>query len=80
MSPQASLRKLTNALAADNQPDRVNDLFGVDIDPQSSIDGLDKVSSPFALSLATTLHDSWNPSLTSTLDVRQDLRAINLPG
>ena len=56
MSLPASLRTLTNALAAGDQRDHVKDLFGVDIDPQSPIDGFDKVSSRFALPLVTTLH------------------------
>ena len=61
MSSPASLRTLTNTLAAGDQRDRVKDLFSVDIDPQSPIDGFDKVSFRFVSSPVTTLHGGVPP-------------------
>ena len=63
-SPQASLRTMSNTLATGEQSDRFKDLFGIDIDTRSPIDGLEKVCTRFAPPLATTLHASWNHRLT----------------
>jgi len=54
-SPEAITRTLTNVLEAEDYPDRVNDLHGAGIDPQSYIDGLDKVGPRLSLTLATHL-------------------------
>jgi len=50
-SPEAITRTLTNALAANDYSDCVKDLHSLGIDPQSYIDGLDKVCSCLVLSL-----------------------------
>lgn len=42
-APQVITQTLTNALAADDYSDCVEDLPGIGIDPQAYIDGLDKV-------------------------------------
>jgi hypothetical protein len=46
-SPQDVTKTITNALLATDYPDCIKDLPSVDIDPQSYIDGLDKVPPRF---------------------------------
>lgn len=58
-SPQAITMTLTNVFGARDYTDCVKNLCHVDgsIDPQSFIDGLDKVSSCISPPLATLTHD-----------------------
>ena len=60
-SPQAITVMLTNAFGARDYTDCDKNLCHVDggIDPQSFIDGLDKVSSCISSSLATLTHDRF---------------------
>jgi len=55
-SPEAITRTLTNGFAAKDYSDCIKDLPSVDIDPQSFIDGLDKVSSRLFSPSATIVY------------------------
>jgi len=61
-SPQGITTTLTNALEAADYSQCVKDLRRVGIDPQSFIDGLDRVRSR-PLSLAALIHGRSNPNL-----------------
>lgn len=51
-SPQAITKTLTDVLAARDYSDCVKDLAGIGVNPQSYIDGLDKVCPCFVFPLA----------------------------